>query len=243
MCRRYCRSRRTRPPGWSGQYDALPVRARGPAADASLRGRPGFRARPAARNASHPPNQDSAVAVPRDDGGCHLMVEGKALGNDLGRVVGAMLQRGPREQPAAEFGVVGLQVQRHVRGHPEFAADQVGRPGLVSCSAGFRPGQTRLRPPWRRSSPPAACQGRSGRVRARRGQDTPGWPGREWSASRRDRAAAHRSRCGGCRSARRSARPESPFPRPAARPSVLACSSPPVIIPPTGRPVDSSCLV
>jgi hypothetical protein len=26
-------------------------------------------------------NQDSAVAVPRDNGGCHFVVEGKALGN------------------------------------------------------------------------------------------------------------------------------------------------------------------
>jgi len=75
--------------------------------------------------------QDPAVPVPRDDGGCHVMVNSKALGNDLCRVVGAMLERGPREQPAHELGIVSLQVQCHIRGHPEFAAYQVGRAGLV----------------------------------------------------------------------------------------------------------------
>jgi hypothetical protein len=39
------------------------------------------------------------------------VVEGKALGNDVWGVVGAMLERGSREQPAREFRVVGLQVQ------------------------------------------------------------------------------------------------------------------------------------
>ena len=57
------------------------------------------------------------------------MVEGQALGNDVRRVVGAMLERGAREQPAHEFGIVGLQVQGHIRGHPELAGDKVGRPG------------------------------------------------------------------------------------------------------------------
>src|ERR1019366_9562916 len=76
-------------------------------------------------------NQDSAAAVPRDDGGCHFLVKSKALGDDVRRVVGAMLERGPREQPTHDFGVVGLQVQRHIRGHPELAADQIGRAGLV----------------------------------------------------------------------------------------------------------------
>ena len=42
-----------------------------------------------------------------------------------------MLERGPREQPAHQFGVAGLQVQCHIRGHLEFAADQVGSTGLV----------------------------------------------------------------------------------------------------------------
>ena len=79
-------------------------------------------------------DQDDAVAVPREDGGRHVMVEGQALGNDVWRVVGAMLQRGPREQPAHQFGVVGLQVQCHIRGHLEFAADQVDRTGLVHVS-------------------------------------------------------------------------------------------------------------
>ncbi len=42
------------------------------------------------------------------------MVEVQALGDDLGGVVGAVLQRGPGEQSAREFGVACLQVQRHV---------------------------------------------------------------------------------------------------------------------------------
>ena len=54
-------------------------------------------------------NQDSAVAVPREDGGCHFLVKSKALGNDVWRVVGAMLERGPREQPAHEFGVAACK--------------------------------------------------------------------------------------------------------------------------------------
>src|SRR2546421_4653275 len=64
-------------------------------------------------------DQDPAVAVPRDDGSRHLVVESQALGNDLWSVVGAMLKRGPREQSARELRVVCLQVQRHIRGHPE----------------------------------------------------------------------------------------------------------------------------
>ena len=104
-----------------------------------------------------------------------------------------------------------------------------GRPrGPGACSAGSRPAQTRLRPPWRRPSPPAACQGRPGRERVRRDRDTPERPGRDWSAARRDRAAPHPWRCGECRNARRSERPESPCPRPGARSSVpaLLVSSP-----------------
>ncbi len=61
------------------------------------------------------------------------MVEGKALGNVRG-VIGAMLQRGPREQPAHEFLIAGLQVQRHIRGHPKFAAYQIDRAGLLHVS-------------------------------------------------------------------------------------------------------------
>jgi hypothetical protein len=62
------------------------------------------------------------------------MVEGKALGNDVCGVVGAMLERSSREQPPHEFPIVGLQAQRHIRGHPEFAAYQVGRAGLPHVS-------------------------------------------------------------------------------------------------------------
>jgi hypothetical protein len=62
------------------------------------------------------------------------MVEGQALGNDVWRVVGAMFERGSREQPAHELGIAGLQVQRHIRGHLELTADQVDRTGLVHVS-------------------------------------------------------------------------------------------------------------
>jgi hypothetical protein len=34
-----------------------------------------------------------------------------------------------RLQPAREFGIVGLQVQRHIRGHLELTTDQVDRTG------------------------------------------------------------------------------------------------------------------
>jgi hypothetical protein len=37
-------------------------------------------------------HQDSAVAVPREDGGCHFVVEGQALGNDFCGVVVAMFE-------------------------------------------------------------------------------------------------------------------------------------------------------
>jgi hypothetical protein len=40
-------------------------------------------------------------------------------------------QRGAREQSTHQLAVVGLQMQRHVCGHPEFQADLVGRPGLL----------------------------------------------------------------------------------------------------------------
>ena len=50
---------------------------------------------------------------------------------DVGGVVRATLERSPREQPAHEFPIVDLQVQRHIRGHPQFAAYQVSRAGLV----------------------------------------------------------------------------------------------------------------
>ena len=66
----------------------------------------------------------------------------------------------------------------HGRGHPELAADQVGRPGLLAWSAGSRPGRTRRRPPSRRPAPPAPCPGRPGWARVRRGPGTPGRPGR-----------------------------------------------------------------
>ena len=58
------------------------------------------------------------------------MVEGQTLGNDVWRVVGAMFERGSREQPAHELRIAGLQVQRNIRGHLGLAGDQVGRPGL-----------------------------------------------------------------------------------------------------------------
>ena len=93
-------------------------------------------------------NQDSAVAVPRQDGRCHFMVESQALGNDVRGVIGAMLQRGPREQPAHQFPIIGLQVQCHIRGHPKFAAYLIGRPGLVHVardSIQDKPASGRLR--------------------------------------------------------------------------------------------------
>jgi hypothetical protein len=43
-----------------------------------------------------------------------------------------MLQRGPSEQPAHQFGIAGLQVQCHIRGHLQFPADQVGSAGLAN---------------------------------------------------------------------------------------------------------------
>src|SRR6185312_12956796 len=82
--------------------------------------------------------------------------------------------------------------------------------------------------------PPAPCPGPPDRERARRGRDTPGRLGLGRSAARHDRAAAHQSLYEGCRSARRSARPECPCPRPEARSSVPASSSPYLIIPPAG---------
>ena len=79
-------------------------------------------------------NQDSAVAVPRDNRGGHLVVEGQALSNDVRGVVGAMLQRGSGEQSTHEFRIVGLQVQRDVHGHSEFASHQISRAGLWHVS-------------------------------------------------------------------------------------------------------------
>jgi len=79
-------------------------------------------------------DQDSAIAVPRDNGGCHFMIEGKAQGNDVCGVVGAMLERSSREQSTHEFPIAGLQVQRHICGHPEFATYQIDRAGLLHVS-------------------------------------------------------------------------------------------------------------
>ena len=45
-------------------------------------------------------DQDPAGAVPRRDRGCHVIVQGQALGVDPRWVVGAMLQRGARDRPA-----------------------------------------------------------------------------------------------------------------------------------------------
>ena len=101
---------------WPGNMHSSRYRS-DPGARVLLRGQSEFRGRPAAQNASHPPRQDSAVAVPRDDEECHFMVEGKALGNDVWRVVRAMLERGSREQPAHELGVAGPQVQCDIRSH------------------------------------------------------------------------------------------------------------------------------
>jgi hypothetical protein len=50
---------------------------------------------------------------------------------DVGGVVRATLERSPRERPTHVFPIVDLQVQRHIRGHPQFAAYQVSRAGLV----------------------------------------------------------------------------------------------------------------
>ena len=79
-------------------------------------------------------NQDSAVTVPCNNWGCHFMVKSKALGYDFPGVVGAMLERGSRELATREFRVVGLQVQHHIRRHPEFAAYEVGRASLLHVS-------------------------------------------------------------------------------------------------------------
>ena len=67
------------------------------------------------------------------------MLEGKTLGNDVCGVIGAMLEHGSCEQSAKEFRLAGLEVQRHIRGHPEFAAVEMplngeadhGPPGYV----------------------------------------------------------------------------------------------------------------
>ena len=93
-------------------------------------------------------HQDSAVAVPREDGRGHIVVEGQPLGNDVCSVIGAMLERGSREQPADEFRIAGLQVQRHIRSHPQLAADQVNRAGLLHVprdSVQHEPASGRLR--------------------------------------------------------------------------------------------------
>jgi hypothetical protein len=94
---------------------------------------------------------------------------------DVGGVVRATLERSPREQPAHEFPIVDLQVQRHIRGDPQFAAYQVSRAGLVHV-------------PWdsvedkpaagRRPAPAAPCRAQPGRARVRPGRDTSGRPGR-----------------------------------------------------------------
>ena len=108
---------------------------------------------------------------------------------------------------------------------------------------------SRSKPRWPWFLPPCVCRTRSlsvsgsgrarpGRARARaveirlNGLAESGPP-------RHVIAVVHRPRCAGCRSARRSVRPESPCPRPGARSSVRACSSPHSIIAPAGPPVDS----
>jgi hypothetical protein len=118
---------------------------------------------------------------------------------DVGGVVRATLERSPREQPAHEFPIFDLQVQRHIRGHPHFAAYQVSRAGLVPV-------------PWeavedkpaagRRPAPAAPCRAQPGRARVRP-RSRYIWTARlRRSAAPRDRAAVRRSRYGGCRSAR-----------------------------------------
>ena len=42
-----------------------------------------------------------------------------------------MLERRSRKQPAHEFLIVGLQVKRDIRDHPEFAAGQIECAGLL----------------------------------------------------------------------------------------------------------------
>jgi hypothetical protein len=61
------------------------------------------------------------------------VIEGKTLSDDIRGVIGAVLERSSREQPAHDFLVAG-QVERHVRGHPEFAAHKVGCAGLLHVS-------------------------------------------------------------------------------------------------------------
>ena len=112
---------------------------------------------------------------PTAPGSCCASHTTRACGCAMSAVSSERRSSSPREQPAHEFPIVDLQVQRHIRGHPQFAAYQVSRAGLVHV-------------PWdsvedkpacgRRPAPAAPCRAQPGRARVRPGRDTSGRPGR-----------------------------------------------------------------
>ena len=151
-------------------------------------------------------DQDPAVETPQDDGGCRFVVEGEALGDDVWRLVGAILSaaRAHRRRMSSHRRPAGA-VQRarssrvrsrsgRQRGLLHVSGDSVEDIPPPAAFAATIASRTMSRTTWSGTSSPRSIRldGLAERVPARR-----------------DRAAAHRSRCTGCGSARRSARPES----------------------------------
>jgi hypothetical protein len=74
--------------------------------------------------------QPALAGVLGHDGVRHLVIEVKPSTDDVLGVIEATLQGRAGEQPAHQLAVVGLQVQRDVRGHAELTGRLVERPGL-----------------------------------------------------------------------------------------------------------------
>lgn len=71
-------------------------------------------------------DEDAAFGVPGNDWVRDVVVELEACADDVLGVIGAMFECGPGEQSTRELLVVGLQVQRDVRGHLQLHSDSVG---------------------------------------------------------------------------------------------------------------------
>ena len=207
---------RASPPQFPVRPQKRTHRARGAAARARGRARPGAGARPA-REHDPRPGGDRALPAPRPAGRGAALRGGARLARD----------RGLPEPPdrahlrAARRARAGGAGDRH--GAPGGQDHHDREPGAPARRLGREDGGGRLRPPARAAAPAARPVARAGLHRLLRAQGA----GRGGAAADHDRRTSSRSRPGRCRPTRRRCSRASSSARcwPSSRPSSSGCSS------------------